>query len=309
MNIKLWNIPQFFLCNEIKFMLSQKIKGDYSMLEKLFNYVTKKPEIYETSTSKFWDDEHISKGMLEAHLNPEWDAATRNHKFITKSAEWIASIANPQQYSSLLDLGCGPGLYAERFHKCGYHVTGIDLSKRSIEYAVNHSKLNDFNITYKYQNYLDITYQDEFDVITLIYCDFGVLSDQNRNKLLNNIYQALRPNGKLILDVYTPKQYTGKNETKDWYYDEDGFWSEKAHICLNSFYRYDEENTMLDQTVVITKDSVECFNIWDHTFLKDELEEDLKTTGFAYVDFYGNVAGEEYQPDGSLMCAVATKKG
>lgn len=29
------------------------------MLEKLLDYVSKKPEIYETSTSKFWDDELI----------------------------------------------------------------------------------------------------------------------------------------------------------------------------------------------------------------------------------------------------------
>ena len=71
------------------------------MLNKLLNYASNKPKIYEPSTSKFWDDEHISKGMLEAHLNPEWDAATRNHQFITKSVEWIASIANPLQYPEL----------------------------------------------------------------------------------------------------------------------------------------------------------------------------------------------------------------
>jgi hypothetical protein len=38
-----------------------------------------KPELYAPSTSNFWNDEHISKGMLEAHLNPSWDAASRNY--------------------------------------------------------------------------------------------------------------------------------------------------------------------------------------------------------------------------------------
>jgi 2-polyprenyl-3-methyl-5-hydroxy-6-metoxy-1,4-benzoquinol methylase len=279
------------------------------MFEKLSNYASKKPEIYEISTSKFWDDEHISKGMLEAHLNPEWDAATRNHNFITKSVEWIASIANPVQYPELLDLGCGPGLYAERFHKRGYHVTGIDYSRRSIDYAVSNAKINDITITYKYQNYLDITYQEEFDVITLIYCDFSVMSDRDRSRLLNSIYQALKPNGKFILDVFTPIQYKDRKETKDWYFDEAGFWSDKAHICLNSFYRYDEHNTMLEQTVVITKEAIHCYNLWDHTFTKEELEEDLCKAGFTSVDFYGDVAGDVYQPDGNLMCAVAKKKG
>lgn len=277
------------------------------MQNKLISYVAKKPTIYEASTSKFWDDEHISKGMLEAHLNPEWDAATRNHKFITKSAEWIASIASPLQYPKLLDLGCGPGLYAERFHQCGYHVTGIDFSRRSIEYANNNAKTKNLPITYLYQNYLDISYQAEFDVITLIYCDFGVLSDQDRSKLLDKIYQALKPNGKFILDVFTPMQFKDRNEYKDWYYSGEGFWSEKDHICLNSFYRYDDQNTMLDQTIVITEDSLECFNMWDHAFTKLELETDLIKAGFTSVDFYGDIAGDVYKPDGSLMCAVATK--
>ena len=41
----------------------------------MFNELKKysiKPELYAPSTDKFWDDEHISKGMLEAHLNPNF---------------------------------------------------------------------------------------------------------------------------------------------------------------------------------------------------------------------------------------------
>ncbi len=279
------------------------------MLKKLLEYVSDKPEIYETSTSKFWDDEHISKGMLEAHLNPEWEAATRNHNFVTKSVEWIASIASPVQYPELLDLGCGPGLYAERFYTSGYHVTGIDYSKRSIEYALNNARSNNMSINYIYQDYLDINYQEKFDVITLIYCDFSVMSDQNRTRLLSRIYQALKPGGIFIVDVFTPNQYKDRKESKDWYHSEGGFWSEKAHICLNSFYRYDDRSTMLEQTVVITEDSIECYNIWDHVFTKEELQEDLQKAGFTRVDFYGDVAGAVYKPDGNLMCAVAKKKG
>lgn len=279
------------------------------MLKKLFEYVSNRPEIYAPSTSKFWDDEHISKGMLQAHLDPEWDAATRNHNFITKSVEWIASIADPNQYPDLLDLGCGPGLYAERFYSKGYRVTGIDYSRRSIDYAINNGKVNGSRITYLYQNYLDITYREKFDVITLIYCDFSVLSSQDRARLLNSIYRALKPGGIFILDSFTPNQYKDREETKDWYYSESGFWRECAHICLNSFYKYDDQRTMLNQTVVITEDSIECYNIWDHTYTREELEDELIKAGFATVDFYGDVAGAEYQPDGSLMCAVAKKNG
>ena len=277
------------------------------MLNKLLNYTAKRPQMYEPSTKKFWDDEHISKGMLEAHLDPQWDAASRKHNFISDSVDWIASIADPVRYPNLLDLGCGPGLYAERFCKRGYHVTGIDFSKRSIEYAINNAKIKDITIDYKYQNYLDIAYQEEFDVITLIYCDFGVLSDHDRAKLLKSIYRALKPNGKLILDVFTPNHAKDRKESRNWYYSENDFWSDESHVCLESFYRYDDQSTILKQTVIITEENVECYNIWDHTFTKEELAADMRNAGFSTVDFYGNVAGDTYQADGSEMCVVAVK--
>lgn len=109
------------------------------MINSIIEY-SKKPELYAKSTSKFWDDEHISKSMLEAHLEPNIDAASRNHKFIDQSVEWINRIVPAQEYKSVLDLGCGPGLYTERLYNKGYSVTGVDLSKRSIEYAKKQAK-------------------------------------------------------------------------------------------------------------------------------------------------------------------------
>ena len=94
------------------------------MLEQLFSFM-QRPRLYQPSTSKFWDDEHISKRMLESHLDPEWDAATRPHKFVDKSVDWIVSILPSKKYPKLIDLGCGPGIYAEKFYEKSYCVTGL----------------------------------------------------------------------------------------------------------------------------------------------------------------------------------------
>ena len=47
------------------------------------------------------------------------------------------SVKSPtSRLSTLLDLEvCGPGLYSELFAESGYQVTGVDFSKRSIDYA------------------------------------------------------------------------------------------------------------------------------------------------------------------------------
>jgi 2-polyprenyl-3-methyl-5-hydroxy-6-metoxy-1,4-benzoquinol methylase len=123
-------------------------EGDIIMYQDLFNYLKDKPSLYTTSTNKFWDDEHISKGMLEAHLNPDIDPASRNHVFIDRSVEWIGRIAYPRKSPKLLDLGCGPGIYAERFTRRVYQVTGIDFSRRSIRYATDSAKGQGLGIEY-----------------------------------------------------------------------------------------------------------------------------------------------------------------
>lgn len=276
------------------------------MFNKLSDYLIK-PKLYAPSTGEFWDDEHISKGMLEAHLNPDWNAATRKHDFVNKSVTWITSIAHPTQFQQLLDLGCGPGIYAELFRKAGYAVTGIDFSKRSIEYAKEQTLLNKSNIQYYYQNYLTIDYIEQFDVITLIYCDYAPLSKTDRLILLRKVYQALKPNGKFIFDVFTPLMR--KAESRSWYYSEEsGFWNEKPHICLDSVYQYDDEdNTELTQSIVLTKDTVNCYNIWDHFFTKEELISEIQPIGFNSFEFYGDIAGQKFSDTGETICGVFTK--
>ena len=276
----------------------------------MFNEVLKhaiKPRLYAPSTSNFWNDEHISKGMLEAHLHPSWDAASRNHEFITQSVKWISNVASPSQYKQLLDLGCGPGLYAERFYEAGYTVTGIDFSIRSIDYAKSQSILNKSNITYHYRNYLEIDFNEQFDIITLIYCDYAALPINDRRVLLQKVHQSLKPNGKFIFDVFTPIKR--ENEKYSWqYYENGGFFNAESHIHMEAIYQYDDEDkTELNQNIIITKDNVHCYNIWNHYFDKAALVDELQNFGFADYEFFGDVAGKDFSDKGESICVVVTK--
>jgi len=276
------------------------------MFETIQKYI-EKPALYTPSTAKLWDNDHISKGMLEAHMNPILDSATRNFSFVKQSVQWIAKMAPPYRYRALLDLGCGPGIYAELFDEAGYQITGIDLSPRSIKYARSSAEAANKQIEYNTVNYLKMEYVEEFDVITLIYCDFGVLSTEKRAILLRKIYAALKTGGKFIFDVFTPYQYENQNEYKQWEYSQYGFWSAEPYLCLNSFYRYDVENTFLRQHLVISGEEVNCYNIWDHTFIKDEIKQDLSNAGFRTHAIYGDVTGSGYFLDNKQMCVLAER--
>ncbi len=87
------------------------------------------------TTPEFWNDEHISAQMLRFHLDPTAEAAPRAHAFIDRSVAWLVPALGLTPGSRLLDLGCGPGLYANRIAAHGIEVVGIDVSNRSLGYA------------------------------------------------------------------------------------------------------------------------------------------------------------------------------
>lgn len=277
------------------------------MINKVFQLL-KKPELYAKSTSKFWDDEHISKGMLEAHLHPTWEAASRKHEFIDKSVEWISTIAPSKEYNDLLDLGCGPGLYAKRLYNKGYNVTGIDFSKRSIEYATRQAQDMGQDIGYIYQNYIEVDYHNQFDIIIMIYCDYGALSDTDREVLLKKVYSALKTGGKFIFDVFTHNQYDGKKESYTWDLNEgSGFWKSDTHLTLESHYIYDR-NIRLDQYLIIDKDeNFDVVRSWDHPFTRDTIIDEVKKAGFEKIEIFSDVAGCPYEDKSKTLCIVVEK--
>lgn len=279
--------------------------GTYARLLSILNH---RPAPFEDSGATYWNDPHVSKGMLDAHLNPQLEGATREHAFVERSVEWIAGRLPPTRYARLLDLGCGPGLYAERFCARGYDVTGVDLSERSIAYAKNSAQDKNLSIRYRLENYLELREQNEYDLITLIYCGYGSLPIYERRTLLKNVHRALRPGGCFLLDVYTPREYRNRPECMEIQTLEKGFWFDAPHALIHSFFRFDDEKTYADRFVVITKSALYCHHMWSHAFTEAVLRGELLDAGFADIERYGNVAGAYYSKKGHVMCALAKKR-
>jgi SAM-dependent methyltransferase len=269
---------------------------------KTLNALLKKPELYEKTKEKFWIDPHISKGMLEAHLDPNTDAASRRPESIERTVEWICSLLPCG--AKLLDLGCGPGLYARRLSERGLRVTGLDFSERSIAYAKEH----DAKSNYIVQDYLEMEFENLYDMVTLIWCDYGAMVPVDRHNLLDRVYRALKPGGLFLLDVFTPWWNFGQKESTSWEICEHGsFWSPNPHICLNAQYYYGESIGMR-RTVIIENGRIRCFNIWNTCFTKESLSEEMQLHKLVPVNYYSDIDGKPYEEKSQLLCAVFKKQ-
>ncbi len=278
------------------------------MNDKVIKFFSEEPTVYQGSSKAFWDDEHISKGMLAAHLDADNDGASRKLSTIQKSVEWICEQCPNTNRKRLLDLGCGPGIYSELLYDKGFSVTGIDFSKRSIAYAKAHARETNRNIEYRCQNYLDMDFDNEFDIAILIYCDFGVLAPQNRMVLLKKIHRALKNGGILILDVYNEPYLNTFHEMQGVEFEASGFWASAPHVVIwkNRFYR--ETNNILDSYLVITEDSCECFNTWDQIYSEKTFTEEIIRGKFEMTAVFDDVCGKALTGREETLCGVFTKK-
>lgn len=285
-------------------LVSERI---FPMDNKVLCFMKNEPELYAESDGAFWDDEHISKAMLKSHLDANGTAASRTQKVMEVSADWIAELSGGGAGKRLLDLGCGPGCYAELLTERGFQVTGIDFSRRSIEYAEESAAKRGMKIAYHYQNYLEIAYEEAFDVVILIYCDFGVLSPKDRKELLSKIYRALKPGGKLILDVFQENYRESFREFQTIQYEPGGFWSPEPYVVVQKNKYYEETANTLEQYLVLTENNCKQYNIWNQVYSKAALEAEVQKAGFVGAKFYDDVQGNNYTGLEQTICGVFEK--
>lgn len=254
---------------------------------------TVRPALYEKGTAVMWTDPYISKQLLQIHLDPDTDLASRKYSSIEITAEWVLSKA-AKKGMHILDLGCGPGLYCEIFANKGHSVTGVDFSRTSIDYARQETEKKGLNINYLHQNYLELDVpENHFDLATLIYTDLGPLLPAERELLLANIHKALNPGGVLIFDVLNDKNLERKVSPKNWDAAEKGFWREGPCLALSESHLYREEKVILNQHIIMEESKTELYRFWTHFFSHSDLIEILSPFDFRDISFHEDVLPEE----------------
>ena len=248
---------------------------------------TGRPKLFERGNTIFWNDPHTSKYLLDAHLDPSWDAASRRPETIDRTVTWIDEKFTQESRCDILDLGCGPGLYAERLAKLGHRVTAIDFSKRSIEYAKESNRVKRLPIEYIYRNYLEIEYENQFDLVILVYCDFGALTAAERDNLLARVRRALKPGGTFVFDVFLEDHLADMKEKRYWEAEEDGFWAAGRALALTETFCYTESKVALNQTVVLKEDGqVDVHRIYFQHYNEADITALLSDCGFVMVQGY-----------------------
>jgi 2-polyprenyl-3-methyl-5-hydroxy-6-metoxy-1,4-benzoquinol methylase len=282
---------------------------EHSMFETL-SEINKRPQPFEFYTAAdLWTDEHTSRRMLEYHLDGSVDISSRKTDFIDKSVEWITSHFNLSPDSALIDFGCGPGLYTARFARKRIGTTGIDFSKRSIEYARQIAIDEKLDIEYINMNYLDYESDTKYDLITMIMCDYCALSPKQRGIALDKFRKLLRPAGSILLDVYSLNSYNKVEESAVYEFNQmSNFWSPDDYYSFRNVFKYDDVKVILDKYTIIEKSRTRVVYNWLQYFSDESLRKELEENGFRIDESFSDVSGSVFDNESSEFAIVAKMK-
>lgn len=265
-------------------------------------------KLYQRSNFSIWTDEYISKNMLAAHLDLDNDAASRNIRTIEKTIEWI--IEKIPKGGKVLDLGCGPGLYASLLSKRGYLVTGIDISQRSLSYARKKAIEDNLQIDYHCADYIKDDIGMGYDAVLCIYCDFGALTPVEQLIFLEKINCVLSDDGVFIFDVFRTGLCENIQETRNWYYsNEGGFWCDKPHFRLEEVKHFIDHKAWGSRTIIIQEgESPKEYITWDHYYTEDSIKEVLNNNEFNTLSINNKLVAENEFTSNDVMFIEAKKK-
>ncbi len=233
-----------------------------------------------------WHDPDFSQRMLREHLSQDHDAASRRMTIIDLHVAWIHRKVLGEKPSIGLDLGCGPGFYADRLSQLGHTVTGIDISPASIDYARQH-----YTGTFILGDVLTHDLGTGCDLVMMVYGEINAFAPDDAASIIDRAYDALRPGGQLLLEVHTHDcvERIG-SEPATWHTASSGLFSDQPYLCLSES-AFEMDRALSHYYVFDAASGSMRHYLAMHQAYTDDAYRNLLRR-FERVEFYPSLAGE-----------------
>jgi SAM-dependent methyltransferase len=258
-----------------------------------------------------WNDPDFSRRMLREHLSQAHDHASRRSERIDSHVAWIHGAVLGERPVRVLDLGCGPGLYAARLARLDHQVTGIDFSPASVAYARGEAAKEGIACEFIEADIRMAEYGSGYELAMLIFGEFNVFHPDDARAILRKIHAALGEGGLLLLEPHTFDVVQRSGEAPpSWYTSEGGLFCEDPHLVLMENFWDAEQQTATERYFVVDARSgaITRHAATMQAYTNDQYRTLLADCGFASIDFYPSLQGESDVTQPDLFALLATKR-
>lgn len=233
-----------------------------------------------------WNDPAFSERMLAQHLDQSHSAASRRLPEIRGQVQVMLDWLGLRPGHRLLDVTCGPGLYAREFATRGVEVTGIDFGPASMRYAREICAGLPCRFVQGDVREMDFAGAG-FDAAIYLYGQFTVLRPAESLDVLRRIQAALRPGGRLLLEILDDDLFD-KKDSSWWYTDRGGLWGDFPYLHLGERAWDKEQRAAVERFHIINleTDEMQVYGLSDQAYTVAMLIEMLGQAGFGRVDVH-----------------------
>tara|TARA_B100000902_G_scaffold393653_1_gene448322 strand:+ start:1404 stop:2132 length:729 start_codon:yes stop_codon:yes gene_type:complete len=122
----------------------------------------------------------------------------RNDQEAERFLENLCNLKYFKNQSKIIDIACGRGRHSIFLSKLGHNVTGIDLSKESIDFA---NKYKNEKLKFDIADMRECYHEKHFDIALNLFTSFAYFETQKENQeSINAMKDNLKVNGLLIVD-------------------------------------------------------------------------------------------------------------
>lgn len=194
--------------------------------------------------------------MKNKDIQGQWDDAADSWiDFVRKGKDWTREyLNNPAMFDLLgdiegkivLDLGCGEGYNSRIMAKKEADVSGVDISKKLIEYAVEEEKKEGLGIDYHINDSSDLGMFEDgiFDIVA----SFMTLMDiEDCQGTIYEVSRVLKEGGKFVFSITHPcfevrildGEKIGGWEFEKESIDETPFWTKDRSYDEAAYFKVD----------------------------------------------------------------------
>jgi len=248
------------------------------------------PEPWVDGGNLPWNEPAFAQRMLKEHLDQSHGAASRVSAERELQINWLWEKLGVAVGHQMLDMTCGPGLYAVEFARQGCQVTGVDFSPAAIAYAREYAGRQGVAAScfFLEQDVRTVTFPPtSYDAALFLYGQLAVFRRDEALALLKKIAVALKPGGRLVIELLDQER-VDKNHSSWWFTDDKGLWGDRPFLHLGERTWLGEEKISVEEFTIIDLETAAAteINLSDQTYAVPEMDQMLRDAGFSAVDVY-----------------------
>lgn len=231
-------------------------------------------------------------------IPPEFERQT------DRELQFISQSLGLEQGARLLDLACGYGRHSVGLSQQQVEVVGLDLSMDMLQRALANAQRRSLSIKFIHADMRSLNFNEVFDSCLLWQSSFGYFDDITNFKVLQGIWRALKPGGRLLLDVLNRDHAVAQMPSRCWwegqgciFLEEVDFEHAQSVLHTKRSFIYEDGSPPLEQ------------NMYVRLYSLHEIANLVTNAGFRVLEVSGELhhRGRFLGPCSSKLVVLAEK--